>query len=158
MTLIIALIIIGVLLVVAELVLLPGLSVAGIGALICYGIAIYFGFSTYGTNGGLIVIGSILILSVIATVLSLRARTWHKLALTQEIDGKSQIQPQDTLKIGDRGVTVTRLAPMGKVTIDGETYEAKSLGNIYLDPQQEIEIVGFENFNVIVKPLQINNN
>lgn len=153
MTLIIALIIIGVLLVVAELVLLPGLSVAGIGALICYGIAIYFGFSTYGTNGGLIVIGSILILSVIATVLSLRARTWHKLALTQEIDGKSQIDPQDTLKIGDRGVTVTRLAPMGKVTIDGETYEAKSLGNIYLDPQQEIEIVGFENFNVIVKSL-----
>lgn len=153
MTLIIALIIIGVLLVVAELVLLPGLSVAGIGALICYGIAIYFGFSTYGTNGGLIVIGSILILSVIATMLSLRARTWHKLALTQEIDGKSQIDPQDTLKIGDRGVTVTRLAPMGKVTIDGETYEAKSLGNIYLDPQQEIEIVGFENFNVIVKSL-----
>ena len=158
MTLIIALIIIGVLLVVAELVLLPGLSVAGIGALICYGIAIYFGFSTYGTNGGLIVIGSILILSVIATVLSLRARTWHKLALTQEIDGKSQIDPQDTLKIGDRGLTVTRLAPMGKVTISGETYEAKSQGNLYLDPKQGIEVVGFENFNVIVKPLQINNN
>lgn len=153
MTLIIALIIIGVLLLVAELVLLPGLSVAGIGALICYGVAIYFGFSTYGTGGGLTVIGAILALSVIATALSLRARTWRRLALTQEIDGKSQPRPEDTLKIGDRGVTVTRLAPMGKVAIGGQTYEAKSSGNVYLDPKQEVEVVGFENFNVIVRSL-----
>lgn len=153
MSLIIALVTIGVLLLVAELVLLPGLSVAGIGALICYGVAIYFGFNTYGTNGGLIVIGSILALSVLATALSLRARTWRRLTLTQEIDGKSQVQPQDTIKIGDHGTTVTRLAPMGKVSICGQTFEAKSQGNIYIDPRQEVEVVGFENFNVIVRSL-----
>lgn len=153
MSFIIGLIIIGLLLLVAELVLIPGLSIAGAGALICYGIAIYLGFSSYGTEGGLIVIGSILVLSVAASIISLRARTWRKLALTQEIDGRSQGQPEEKVSIGDKGVTVTRLAPMGKVEIGGETFEAKSFGNVYLDPKREVEVVGFENFNVIVKPL-----
>lgn len=155
MWLILTLIILGVLLLVAELVLIPGLSVAGIGALICYGVAIYFGFMTYGPSGGLITIGSIVALSVAATAISLRARTWQRLALANEIDGKSLPQPEDMLKIGDLGVTVTRLAPMGKVDVNGETYEAKSLGNKYLDPRTEVEVVGFENFNIIVKSLEI---
>lgn len=153
MWLIIALIIVGVLLLVAELVLLPGLSVAGIGALICYGIAIYFGFSTYGTTGGLITIGGVLAVSIAATAISLRAKTWKRLALTNEIDGKSQVHPEDTVSIGDKGITITRLAPMGKVDVGGETFEAKSLGNKYLDPKTEVEVVGFENFNIIVKSL-----
>ncbi len=152
-SLIIALIIIGVLLLVAEIVLLPGLSISGIGALICYGIAIYLGFNTYGTTSGLIIIGAVVVLSAIATVVSLRNGTWQKFALTQEIDGRSQTQPQDMIKIGDLGVTITRLAPMGKVDIGGEIFEAKSYANAYIDTKQEVEVIGFENFNVIVKPL-----
>jgi membrane-bound ClpP family serine protease len=41
-------------------------------------------------------------------------------------------------------------SPMGKVEIDGKHYEAKS-GGEYIDQRTEVEVVGFENSNIIVR-------
>lgn len=153
MWLIIILVAAGVLLLVAELILIPGLSVAGICALVCYGAAVYIGFDRFGAIGGAITIGAIVGVSVAAALISLRARTWHKLALNDNIDGTSQQLPSDTLKVGDRGVAATRLAPSGKVVIGAETYEARTMANIYVDARSGVEVVDFENFTVIVRPL-----
>ena len=72
----------------------------------------------------------------------------------QEIRSSSTpLLPSEEMKVGDRGVTLSRLSPMGKVEIGGRTYEAKSLGT-YVDPQRDVEVVGFENFSVIVKTIK----
>ena len=55
MWLIITLIIVGILLLVAELVLLPGISVAGIGAFLSLAVAAVYGFFLYGILGGSVV-------------------------------------------------------------------------------------------------------
>lgn len=154
MWLIVSLIIIGVLLLVAELILLPGLTVAGIGGLVSFGVAIYLGFSNYGVTGGTIVIIAILAISVASIIISLRARTWQRLSLKENIDSTSQFEPEQEVEIGAQGVTITRLAPMGNVTINNKTYEAKSLGDLYIDPKTKIEVVGYENFNIIVKTIE----
>lgn len=147
------LVMIGALLLVAELVLLPGFTIAGIGALGCYCGAAYMGYSNYGVSGLLLTIGAIIMVSLVATWLSLRARTWQKLALKHNIESKSQESPEHQVEIGERGVAITRLAPMGKVMIGGRTYEAKTIDS-FVDQQTEIEVTGFENFNVIVKPTE----
>lgn len=77
MWLIVALIIIGVLLLVAELILLPGLSVAGICSLIAYVCAIYATFKSFGSTAGFIVIAVIVVLSVVASIISLKANTYR---------------------------------------------------------------------------------
>ena len=41
---------------------------------------------------------------------------------------------------------------MGKVQIGGKIYEAKSV-DVYIDQKQDVEVVGFENFNVIVRKI-----
>jgi membrane-bound ClpP family serine protease len=41
---------------------------------------------------------------------------------------------------------------MGTVVIDGTTYEAKSL-DAYIDPRSEVEVIGVENFTVLVKKI-----
>lgn len=134
-----------------ELVLLPGTTVAGFAAMIISGFGVYLAFVRLGTNGGLITLSLLLVLSVAVIAVCLKARTWRRFALKHEIDGKSQELPQDNgVKIGDRGTAITRLAPMGKVLIDGKTFEAKSI-DAYVDQRTEIEVIGFENFNVIVK-------
>jgi len=46
---IIIFIVLGILLTVIEVVIVPGSTVAGIGALIMFGLGIYFSYSTYGT-------------------------------------------------------------------------------------------------------------
>lgn len=151
MWLIIILIIVGILLLVAELVLLPGLSIAGICAFGAYLGAIYKAFTAYGTTGGIITIIIVVAVSITATILSLRAKTWQKLSLKNQMEGTSQPLPNNELKEGDRGITVTRLAPSGNIMIGEKTYEAKSQGDVYVDPKKNIEVVGFENFTVIVK-------
>ena len=140
----------GVLFLVTELVLLPGVSVGALLSLVCYGAAIYLGFTQFGTTTGVVVIVVILILSLLATILSLRAKTWQRFSLKQEIRSSSMPTPSDELVVGDRGVTLSRLAPMGKVVINDRQYEAKTTGS-YIDAQTPIEVIGFENFNVIVK-------
>lgn len=150
---IVLLVLLGLLFLVAELVLLPGVSVGAVLAMASYGGAIYLAFRNLGTAAGVAVIVVILLLSVAAVVVSLRAKTWQRFSLRQEIRSSSSVLPAEELRVGQRGVTLSRLSPMGKVEIDGKVYEAKSTG-AYVDPRQEIEVVGFENFSVIVKTLK----
>ncbi len=151
---IVLLIILGAIFLMAELVLLPGVSIGGILALACDAAATYFAFAWLGTTIGWIVVGVILIVGLLVVILSLRSKTWQKLSLRQEITSSSMDMPQDNnVKIGDRGVAITRLAPMGKVEINGKTFEAKSVSEL-IDEHSEIEVTGYENFNVIVKKVK----
>lgn len=147
---IILLILLGVLFLVAELVFLSGSLLGTVLSLACYGGAAWIAFVQYGNTAGWIVIAIIAVVSLAATVVSLRAKTWQRLSLSQEIESSSMEQPDKNVAIGDKGVTVSRLSPMGKVEIAGKIYEAKSI-DAYIDPKTEVEVTGFENFNVIVK-------
>lgn len=147
---IILLILLGVLFLVAELLLLPGISVGTILSLVCYGSAIYLAFDGYGTLTGAITVAVVLLLSLITTLVSLRAKTWQRLSLKQEIDSSSMQLPEKEISVGARGISVSRLSPMGKVEIDGKSYEAKS-ADVFIDQKQPVEVIGFDNFAVIVK-------
>ena len=84
-------------------------------------------------------------------VVSLRSKTWRRFSLKQKVDSSVMPEPvQQSVRVGDTGMTVSRLAPMGKVEIGGKIYEAKSMDS-YIDPRREVEVVGFENFNIIVR-------
>lgn len=146
----ILLILLGLLFLFAELLLLPGVSVGALLALICYGSAIYLAFVKFSTTVGMAVLAAILLLSLLAIIFSLRAKTWKRLSLNEQVTSSSMPSPETELKIGDRGCAISRLAPMGKVDFDGKIFEAKSF-DTYIDARSTIEVVGFENFNVIVK-------
>ena len=150
MGLIIILVLLGVFFLVAELIFLPGVTLGAILAAASYGAAIYFAFVRLGVIGGVFTIVVVVAASLIAVVVSLRAKTWQRLALKDKVEGTSRDSPAQALKVGDKGVTVSRLSPMGKVNIGGKVYEAKSV-DAYIDQRCEVEVVDFENFNVVVK-------
>lgn len=108
---IILLIVLGLLFLVAEIVLLPGVSVGALLALVCDGSAIYLAFRYHDTPTGIVVVVLIVILSLVATILSLRAKTWQRFSLRQKIDSSSMPSPQTRLRVGERGVTLSRLSP-----------------------------------------------
>ena len=114
---IVLLVFFGLLFLVAELVLLPGVSIGAVLALVCYGSSVYLAFRDFGPVTGTVVILVILVLSVIATVVSLRAKTWQRFSLKQEIRSSSMpVIPAEELQVGDRGVTLSRLSPMAAPT------------------------------------------
>lgn len=152
MGMVIFLVLLGLFFLVAELVFLPGAALGVILSLASYAAATYFAFVRIGMVGGFITLGIILLLSLIATIISLRAKTWQRFALKNKVEGQSMQTPAEEVKIGDCGVTISRLSPMGKVLIDGKEYEAKS-AEAYIDQRTEVTVIGFENFTIIVKSI-----
>ncbi|MBQ2008474.1 MAG: NfeD family protein [Alistipes sp.] len=150
MGMVISLVLLGLFFLVAELVFLPGAALGVILSLASYAAATYFAFVRIGMVGGFITLGIILLLSLIATIISLRAKTWQRFALKNKVEGQSMQTPAEEVKIGDCGVTISRLSPMGKVLIGGKEYEAKS-AEAYIDQRTEVTVIGFENFTIIVK-------
>lgn len=144
------LLLLGLLFLVAELVLLPGVSIGALLTMICDGAAVYLAFDRFDTTTGVVVLLVCLVLSLVATTFALRAKTWQRFSLRQQIRSSSMHSPADEVACGARGTTVSRLAPMGRVEIGGRQYEAKSVG-AYIDPRTEVEVIGFENFSVVVK-------
>lgn len=152
MGLIIVLLILGAFFLVAELVFLPGVTIGAVLSLSSFGVAVYFGFDRFGFVGGMITLVCAVALALVVTVFSLRAKTWQRLALRDKVEGESTERPENTLKAGDKGVALSRLSPMGKVEIAGKVYEAKSV-DVYIDQRSQVEVVGFDNFTVIVRKL-----
>lgn len=150
MGLIISLIIIGLLLLFAEILLIPGVGFAGILGLVSLGGSCFYAFNQLGSTVGAIVTAVNVALVVGLSIYVLRAKTWKRLSLDTNIDSKAVA---DTgLAVGDRGVTVSRLAPMGSVRFDTELVEVKALEG-FVDPEVEVEIVLMEDGKIYVKPV-----
>ena len=154
MAFIIILIAVGVLLVLAEIFLIPGIGVAGILGLISLGGSCFYAFSEFGSTTGVIVtlVNSILVVGL--TVYLMRAKTWKKLALKTHIDSKVNAFDETKLAVGDRGRTLTRLAPMGMAIINDVKYEVKTLEGI-IDAGTEVEVAMLEDNKVYVKRLEV---
>jgi len=151
---VILLIILGIFLFLVEFLLIPGVTIAGIGGVVLTGWGIYLAFAKYGVTMGLITLGVTLFLSVIVLAIVLRSRTWKKVMLDTKIDGTSHEVPDEgSIKAGDRGEAITRLGPVGKVRVNDIVMEGKSISG-YIDPHTEIEVVKLTGSQLIVKPIK----
>lgn len=154
MTVVIILILLGILLFVIEFLLVPGVTIAGIGGLVLTVFGVYKAFNDFGASTGVWVLIGTLLASVFVIVMSLRARTWNRLMLKTEIDGTVDSAPiEDQIKEGDKGTTLTRLAPMGKIVVNEIVREAKSTEG-FVDEHTDIEVVSVEGTRISVKPVK----
>ena len=92
-------------------------------------------------------------MSLLTVIFSLRAKTWQRFSLKQNIDSVSVANTENAFQIGAKGVATSRIAPMGKVEVDGTYYEAKSADG-FIDQREEVEVVGFENSSVVVRKVK----
>ena len=142
-------IIIGLIVLALEILVIPG-GIAGVIGFILIAVGIWQAYSGYGMLAGHLVLAGTVVLTVITLVLSLRGKTWRKLALSTAIDSKVNVIDHELIKTGDTGKTVSRLAPMGKALINGEFYEVSTNGD-FIDQQTEIVVEKIEYNKVIVK-------
>lgn len=148
---IIVLILVGLVLIFAEILLVPGIGIAGILGLLSMGGSCFYAFNQLGTNAGVIVTVVNAVLIVALTVWVLRAKTWKRFTLNTNIESKAIDLFEEKLAVGDRGKTLSRLAPMGTAKIRDEIYEVKALEGM-IDSGVEVEVVLIEDNRVYVKP------
>ena len=146
---IILLIVIGLFLVVAEVLLLPGLTVAAIGALAAFVVSVIMTYNNFGLAASFWVLFGTIILAIVTLLLSLRAKTLRKLSLHSTIDSAVSDKAEHIVALGAEGITQTRLAPMGSVLVDGKIMEAKTYDG-YVNPRTPVIVTGFENSVVVV--------
>jgi len=82
----------------------------------------------------------------------MKSKTLDKMSLHTDIDSKVETVDESKIKIGDKGITISRLAPVGKVKINGETVEAKSLYD-FIDEDTEVKVTAVNATNVEVKTI-----
>ena len=117
------LIIAAVILFLVELFVIPGISLAGISALACILYANYYAFANLGMAGGFITLG----ISAVACIGSLIWKMLDKLALKKDIDSKVDRSAEKSVKVGDTGISTTRLAQIGYAEINGNIVEVRSI-------------------------------
>ena len=146
----IVLTIVGLVLILSEIFLIPGVGVAGVLGVLALGGACYYVFYEFGVVAGIIFTAAIVTVLIGLVIYTIKTKTWKKLALNTKIDSKAQDSGEESLSVGDTGKAVTRLAPIGMARINGKSYEVKSLEGM-LDAGTEIEVVLFEDNKIYVK-------
>lgn len=145
------LIFLGILLFLIEFTILPGITIAGVGGFLLFAYSIYLAFTSYGTLAGFLTLGFVMIISPILVVVFFKGKTGKNMVLDAIITGVAN-QINDKIKIGDIGVTIGRLAPMGKIKVNNEVVEVKSTGT-FVDPGEKVKIIQIEKSLITVEPL-----
>lgn len=148
MGLVITLIIVGLLLLFAEILIIPGVGVAGILGLLSLAGSCVYAFLEIGNTAGIIVTAVLSVLLVALTVYVLRAKIWKRVSLSTNIESKAVAEV--TVSVGDEGKTLTRLAPMGQALIGEDPVEVKALEGM-IDPDMDIVVVMIDDNKIYVK-------
>lgn len=123
---ILALILAGLLLFMVEVFLIPGISIAGIASAICLLYANYYAFGTLGPMAGSVTLIASVLGCIAIIIWFMRSKTIDKLSLKKTLDYKIDPLKGIRIRIGDRGVTVTRLALIGNADINGHIIQVHS--------------------------------
>jgi len=150
---VILLILLGVVLLLVEFLLIPGISIAGVGCLISFGVAVLLAFRYFGTFVGIVVLLVILISVPLFLYFLFKGKATKHMMLNTDIDGKVKNVDKEFIHEGDEGITIGRLVPSGKARINGITLEVRSTGSL-IDPQTKIKVLKIEGNSVYIEPIK----
>ena len=109
-----------------EVALIPGFGVAGILGILSMLASVFYAFFVVGNVAGWITIIVSGLICVSLFLWALYGKSLDRLALKKNIDSNVKGDELDKIKVGDRGITKTRLALIGDANINGEVVEVKS--------------------------------
>ena len=150
MILIAILIALGLFLVIVEIVLIPGTTIAGIAGLVLMGAGIFWMYADHGPTAGSTALGITVLVSGIALYFSFKSRAWERFSSKSVMEGRANVIDEH-IKAGDEGITISRLRPMGSVLINGIKVEAQSTGEA-IEENKPVMVTKVLTNKIIVKP------
>lgn len=150
---VILLILLGVILLLVEFLLLPGITIAGIGSVLSLIVGVVLSFKYWGNLAGIIVLLSVVVFIPVLLYLLFKGKAMRPIILSSDIDGVVKTIDEQAIHVGDVGETVGRLAPMGRSKINGISVETRSVSG-YLDSKTKVRVIKIEGNTVIVEPIK----
>lgn len=154
MSLVIALMVLGMGLIMLEI-FIPGGVVGVVGGLCLLG-AIGVAFNDFGLEGAIVTFG----ISLVALVACLwfefkilpKTSAGKRFFLQDQVSGKSQDDVADDSMIGREASTATALSPSGYIVLDGRKLEATSRRG-FIEKGEPVRIESFDQFKVTVSKI-----
>lgn len=127
--LVIALMVVGFLLLAAEVFVIPGFGVAGVLGIVSLGGGVAIAWASWGAmTGATLLLGS-LAGTVLFVVLFLKSRAGDRLMLSDTLENTRAVSDDDERLIGRQGVAVTMLRPSGAAEFGEERVEVETDGD-----------------------------
>ena len=147
---IISLILAGIVLILVEIIFIPGTTVIGILGILAGSYGVYMGYNTFGNSTGHMILFGSLVAALAVTVFAFRSGSWKRFALEGSIKSKVNENLTAQLKVGKEGVTVSSLKPIGKALFDDKEYEVTSLG-AFIEEKSPVKIIKIDRNKIIVE-------
>lgn len=150
MTLIIVLAVLALVLGILEIFVFPGFGIAGIGSIACAVVDAVLIYDAYGFTTALICTAVGIALLLLALWWVAHSRTLDKMSLQTTISSTNATKAQLSIKVGDEGRALTRLALVGNAEIAGKQVEVKSSG-AFINPGTPIRVIAVSEANITVE-------
>lgn len=150
---IIALVISALLLLLIELFVIPGSSLAALLSAICLAWAVAYAFINISALAGIITLIIALILGSCVLTVFMRSKTLDKVALTEEVASTVDRSAAAQVQVGEKGYAVTRLALIGNAEINGHIVEVRSADG-FLNEKTPIVVVRVTDNEIIVQEIK----
>jgi membrane-bound ClpP family serine protease len=146
---------IGTVILLVEVLVIPGSTIVG---LVGFGVQIYgyyLGYEFFGDTIGHIILAIGLIISAIIIRYSFKPGMWDKLTLKDKLQGKIFDEEFSKIKVGDIGKTISALRPSGKAEFNEENFEVHS-PTTYIGAGEKIQVTHITNNKIIVELFKTN--
>lgn len=147
-----ALILAGLLLMMVEVVFIPGTTVVGLLGLVFTIVGIVFSYSHFGSETGFYVLLGTMLATAGTLYLSFRKGAWKKFSHQTSIDSKVNEGIASHLNLGEEGITVSVLRPMGSAEFHGKIFEVKTKGE-FINNGSKVRIVKIQSNDILVEPI-----
>lgn len=145
-----SLLIIGLVLLLIEVLFIPGTTVVGVFGLIVSLAGIAYTFLTFETGTAVWITAVAAILNLIAVWYGFSSGVWNKFSLKSSMKGGAFDGRTAGLSVGMSGKAISDIKPFGKVSFGDNIYEVKSEEG-FIEVGKEVNIVKIENNKILVK-------
>jgi membrane-bound ClpP family serine protease len=123
----------------------------GLLGFIFAGAGVMIGYQHFGSDTGLYILIGTLVATLAALFYSFRSGAWSRFSNKSSNDGKVNEGITGGLSIGDEGVTLSTLRPIGKAEFNSKTFEVKTQGQ-YVETGQHVRIIQIRLNDIVVEP------
>lgn len=146
-------VLVATLLLVVEVMLIPGFGFTGILGVAAMIGAVAYSFFVIGSLAGWVTLLVTIAICVALFVWALYGKSLDKVALKKKIESTVKEDELTRFSVGDKGVSRTRLALIGEAEINGLIVEVKSESGL-IDEGRPVEIVRISGDTVFVKNIE----
>lgn len=148
----ISLILIGLMLIVIEVIFIPGTTVVGLVGFIFLVVGVGLSFKHFGADTGWATLGGSAVTAGAILYFAFKTNVWARFSLKSSMQGKVNEGMLDPLTVGMTGTSTSVLRPMGNAEINGKLYEVRTLGD-YVESGKSIRIIRISENKVFVESI-----